>query len=111
MSQLFKGGRVMSSCLRRTRQGLVRQTHVKGLVMGIERLAKAADAAGYALAPHESEPADDAADFGDGAVIESRALTVVTSPATGASTIRSAFNSAGTWLKAYLPSVGGRAPA
>lgn len=78
--------------------------------MNLDRLNKAATAAGYAMATPDDDPVDQAVVAAPQAAGESRALVLAdqTSRRTpSAETISHVTN----WLKGYIPSFGWRAPA
>ena len=80
----------------------------EGGTMGIESLTKAAEAAGYAMAAPDDEPA--AAPQRVQADVESRAL-LLAAPRVESTGVQETVTAATGWLKGYLPAFGGRAPA
>ena len=84
---------------------------LRAAVMSIERLQKAANAAGYAMAAPDDD-ADDSATYvrpqatGTAVAVVTAETRAATAPAP------SAFDSGSTWLKSLLPAaIGGRATA
>jgi hypothetical protein len=79
--------------------------------MGIERLNKAAEAAGFAMAPEDDVPAGETAP-----VISSESRALVPQAAFGIASLQQQVPSTlparfSTWIRGYMPSFGGRAPA
>lgn len=79
------------------------------LAMSIERLNKAASAAGFAMATPDDEHAPETTPERDEATAQSRAVVVADRP-TGLLSADAA-SSISNWLKGYLPGFGGRQPA
>ena len=77
--------------------------------MSIERLNKAASAAGFAMATADDEVATDTSTARDADPASSRAVIVAEQPARLMSA--DAATSLTNWLKGYLPGFGGRQPA
>lgn len=77
--------------------------------MSIERLNKAASAAGFAMATPDDEVATEASTARDADPVSSRAVVVAEQPARLMSADAAA--SLTNWLKGCLPGFGGRQPA
>ena len=77
--------------------------------MSIERLNKAASAAGFAMATPDDEGAPEATADQEATSTPSRAIAVADRPAGLLSA--EAASSVSNWLKGYLPGFGGRQPA
>ena len=88
---------------------------VEVVVMSIERLQKAAAAAGFAMAAIDDDDTEEAAPAVQRAVSSpSLALFGVKTahaPEARAVSVREAITPGSHWLKGFLPSLGGRAPA
>ena len=78
--------------------------------MDIERLQKAATAAGYAMAAFEDEAADDVPAPAN-VLVPGMALMLEPPASRPTLAARDAVSTGSAWLKSLLPAIGGRAPA